>query len=62
MEVTQKGCVYCWRSLSKIMFPCCALPQINSTCMLHLNTDAMILWQMVMSVAKDTTGAKAFSI
>lgn len=30
--------------------------------MLKLNTDAMILWQMVMSVAKDTTVAKAFSI
>lgn len=30
--------------------------------MLKLNTDVMILWQMVMSIAKDTTVAKTFSI
>lgn len=41
---------------------CCALPKINSMCMLKLNTDAMILGQIVMSVAKDTVVAKAFSI
>lgn len=41
---------------------CCALPKLNSTHMLKLNTDAMILWQMIMSMAKDTTVAKAFSL
>lgn len=30
--------------------------------MLKLKMDAMILWQMVMSMAKDTTVAKAFSL
>lgn len=30
--------------------------------MLKLNTYVMILWQMVMSMAKDTTVAKTFSI
>ena len=41
---------------------CCAPPKINRLCMSKLNKDAMNTWQMVMSVAKDTTVAKAFSI
>lgn len=40
---------------------CCALPTLSSTHMLKSNTDAMILWQMI-SMAKDTTEAKAFSL
>lgn len=40
----------------------CVLPKLNSIHMLKLNTDAMILWQMEMSMAKDTTVAKAFSL
>lgn len=41
---------------------CYAIPKINRLCTLKLNTDVMILWQMVMSMAKDTTVAKTFSI
>lgn len=40
----------------------CVLPKLNSTHMFKLNTDAMILWQMIMRIAKDTTVAKAFSL
>lgn len=41
---------------------CYAFHKINRLCLLKLNTDVMILWQVVISMARDTTVAKTFSI